>query len=173
MSDLDKEAVLDEFTAEYKKAHGKKPKIEDSNGWYSVDGGKNLRLAQLDEWAQDLKSGKVNAAEEDSGKQDSAKAGKSSTAKKSSSSKTDSKKASDKGTKKASKKTAKKSAKKPAKKSASKATTGKQTKSAPKKGATKKAKTKQHAGNMPAQAWQAHLNQQDGQSRLPRGFKAD
>lgn len=147
MSDLDKEAVLDEFTAEYKKAHGKKPKVEDSNGWYSVDGGKNLRLAQLDEWTQDLKNGKVNAAEEDTGKKDSAKAGKSSTAKK--------------------------SAKKPAKKSASKATTSKQTKSTPKKGATKKAKTKQHAGNTPAQAWQAHLDQQDGQSRLPRGFKAE
>ena len=47
MSKLDKEKVLAEYTEAYQKAHGKKPKIESSNGWYSVDGGKNVRLAQL------------------------------------------------------------------------------------------------------------------------------
>ncbi|MCK7458449.1 hypothetical protein [Idiomarina aminovorans] len=47
MSNLDKEKVLAEYTEAYQKAHGKKPKIESSNGWYSVDGGKNVRLTQL------------------------------------------------------------------------------------------------------------------------------
>lgn len=47
MSNLDKEKVIAEYTEAYQKAHGKKPKIESSNGWYSVDGGKNVRLAQL------------------------------------------------------------------------------------------------------------------------------
>lgn len=54
MSKLDKEKVLAEYTEAYEKAHGKKPKIEASNGWYSVDGGKNVRLAQLDEEAKAL-----------------------------------------------------------------------------------------------------------------------
>lgn len=57
MSKLDKEAVLKDFTEAYKSAHGKAPKVEAANGWYSVDGGKNMRLAQLDEWAQELKGG--------------------------------------------------------------------------------------------------------------------
>lgn len=57
MSKLDKDKVLEEFSAAYKKAHGKAPKVEDANGWYSVDDGKNLRLAQLDEWRQELESG--------------------------------------------------------------------------------------------------------------------
>ncbi|RUO31689.1 hypothetical protein CWE12_01445 [Aliidiomarina sedimenti] len=60
MSNLDKEAVLDEFTAAYKAANGKAPDVEAANGWYSVDGGKNMRLAQLDEWTQELKSGAGN-----------------------------------------------------------------------------------------------------------------
>lgn len=54
MSKLDKETVLAEYEEAYKKAHGKKPKIEASNGWYSVDGGKNVRLAQLAEEAKQL-----------------------------------------------------------------------------------------------------------------------
>ena len=47
MSNLDKDKVIAEYTEAYQKAHGKKPKIESSNGWYSVDGGKNVRLSQL------------------------------------------------------------------------------------------------------------------------------
>ncbi|RUO25605.1 hypothetical protein CWE09_02420 [Aliidiomarina minuta] len=54
MSKLDKEKVIEEFSAAYKKANGKAPKVEDSNGWFSVDDGKNIRLAQLDEWRQEL-----------------------------------------------------------------------------------------------------------------------
>ncbi|MGQ4275778.1 hypothetical protein ACQ5ES_01800 [Pseudidiomarina sp. E22-M8] len=54
MSKLDKDQVIADFTAAYKKAHGKKPTIEASSGWYSVDGGKNMRLAQLAEEAKTL-----------------------------------------------------------------------------------------------------------------------
>lgn len=61
MSKLDKEKVLAEYTEAYKKANGKEPNIEASNGWYSVDGGKNVRLAQLAEDAKSLASGS-NAA---------------------------------------------------------------------------------------------------------------
>lgn len=57
MSKLDKDSVLAEYEAAYKKAHGKAPKIEASNGWYSVDGGKNVRLAQLAEEAKTLAGG--------------------------------------------------------------------------------------------------------------------
>ncbi len=58
MSELDKDQVLEDFETAYKKAHGKAPKVEANNGWYSVDGGKNMRLAQLEEWTQELKSSK-------------------------------------------------------------------------------------------------------------------
>lgn len=68
MSKLDKEKVLAEYTEAYEKAHGKKPKIEASNGWYSVDGGKNVRLAQLDEEAKALAKGKPAKAEKASDK---------------------------------------------------------------------------------------------------------
>ena len=68
MSKLDKEKVLAEYTEAYEKAHGKKPKIEASNGWYSVDGGKNVRLSQLDEEAKALAKGKPAKAEKASDK---------------------------------------------------------------------------------------------------------
>ncbi|MDA6066111.1 hypothetical protein [Idiomarina abyssalis] len=61
MSKLDKEKVLAEYTEAYQKAHGKKPKIESSNGWYSVDGGKNVRLAQLADEAKALGKEKKSA----------------------------------------------------------------------------------------------------------------
>lgn len=54
MSKLDKDQVIADFTAAYEKAHGKKPTIEAKSGWYSVDGGKNMRLAQLAEEADAL-----------------------------------------------------------------------------------------------------------------------
>jgi len=73
MSKLDKEKVLAEYTEAYEKAHGKKPKIEASNGWYSVDGGKNVRLAQLDEDAKALAKGKPAKAEKASDKKAAAK----------------------------------------------------------------------------------------------------
>ncbi|MDN7124203.1 hypothetical protein [Pseudidiomarina terrestris] len=62
MSKLDKDQVLADFTAAYEKAHGKKPTIEASSGWYSVDGGKNMRLAQLAEEAKTLVGGSKPAA---------------------------------------------------------------------------------------------------------------
>jgi len=61
MSKLDKEKVLAEYTEAYQKAHGKKPKIESSNGWYSVDGGKNVRLTQLADEAKALGKEKKSA----------------------------------------------------------------------------------------------------------------
>lgn len=150
MSELDKEAVLDEFTEAYKKAHGKKPKIEVSNGWYSVDDGKNMRLAQLDEWTTELKNGGSKAAKKNTSSTKSAK--------------------SEKSTKSAKKSTTKKSTAKKttAKKSASKAT--KKSASSGKKPAQRK--SEQSAAQTPAQAWLTHLQKQAGSSRLPRGFKA-
>ena len=61
MSKLDKEKVLADYTAAYKKAHGKAPSIEAKSGWYSVNGGKNVRLAQLAEEAESLAAGSVTA----------------------------------------------------------------------------------------------------------------
>lgn len=49
MTTLDKVKVLAEFTSAYKAAFGKAPKIEEKPGWYSVDGSKNMRLAELEQ----------------------------------------------------------------------------------------------------------------------------
>lgn len=54
MSKLDKDTVLDNFTKAYTAANGKAPDIEAKGGWYSVDGGKNMRLAQLVEETEAL-----------------------------------------------------------------------------------------------------------------------
>ena len=56
MANLDKDAVIAAFTEAYKQANGKAPTIESKSGWYSVDGGKNMRLAQLLEVAESLAS---------------------------------------------------------------------------------------------------------------------
>lgn len=142
MSELDKEAVLNEFTEAYKKVHGKKPNIEASNGWYSVDDGKNMRLAQLNDWTAELKSEDAKA-----------KPKKAAPAK------------SEKATKTAKKTPAKQStAKKPTKKSKpAKQSTAKK---------PPQRKSGQTAGESPAQAWLTYLEKQTGSYRLPRGFKA-
>lgn len=49
MSKLDKDQVVAEFTAAYTAAFGKAPQLEQKPGWFSVDGGKNIRLAELAE----------------------------------------------------------------------------------------------------------------------------
>ena len=54
MSKSDKESVLAKFTAAFEAANGKTPTIEAKGGWYSVDGGKNVRLAQLEEMADEM-----------------------------------------------------------------------------------------------------------------------
>ncbi|WP_417439545.1 hypothetical protein [Idiomarina abyssalis] len=69
MSKLDKEKVLAEYTEAYQKAHGKKPKIESSNGWYSVDGGKNVRLTQLADEAKALGKEKKSAPKKSEAKE--------------------------------------------------------------------------------------------------------
>lgn len=62
MSKLDKDQVLADFTAAYEKANGKKPDIAENNGWFSVDGGKNVRLAQLAEQASELTGGQSSGS---------------------------------------------------------------------------------------------------------------
>ncbi|MGB0568091.1 MAG: hypothetical protein ACPGKV_16075, partial [Alteromonas macleodii] len=64
MANLDKDEVVAAFTEAYKKANGKAPSIESKSGWYSVDGGKNVRLAQLQEMTASLASGSSDATSE-------------------------------------------------------------------------------------------------------------
>lgn len=64
MSKLDKTEVLAAFEAAYEAAHGKKPEIETKPGWYSIDGGKNMRLADVAALTEELTSGKAPAVEE-------------------------------------------------------------------------------------------------------------
>ncbi|TMN79765.1 MULTISPECIES: hypothetical protein [unclassified Pseudoalteromonas] len=59
MSKLDKTEVLSAFEAAYEAANGKKPEITTKPGWYSIDGGKNLRLADVAELTKELSSGKA------------------------------------------------------------------------------------------------------------------
>lgn len=54
MSKLDKDQVIEAFTQAYTNANGKAPEIEAKGGWYSVDGGKNIRLAALNEMISEL-----------------------------------------------------------------------------------------------------------------------
>ena len=56
MANLDKDEVLAAFADAYKKANGKAPSIESKSGWYSVDGGKNMRLSQLQDMIATLNS---------------------------------------------------------------------------------------------------------------------
>ena len=64
MANLDKDEVIAAFTEAYEKANGKAPSIESKSGWYSVDGGKNVRLAQLQEMTASLASGSSDATSE-------------------------------------------------------------------------------------------------------------
>ena len=65
MSKLDKDQVLSDFTEAYKKANGKEPQVEAKGGWYSVDGGKNVRLAALVDMTAELSGGAAPAAKEE------------------------------------------------------------------------------------------------------------
>lgn len=145
MSKLDKEQVLADFTAAYKKAHGKAPKVEDNSGWYSIDGGKNVRLAEIAELTAEY-SGKP-AAKKVAVKKDTAKpaAAKKATAKK--------------ADKPAAKKTATKKA--PSKKAPAK-----------KPAATKsKAKSSGSSSGLTAkEQWKQHL-EASNDARLPRGMQ--
>ena len=58
MSKLDKTEVLNAFEAAYEAANGKKPEITTKPGWYSIDGGKNMRLADVAELTEELTLGK-------------------------------------------------------------------------------------------------------------------
>ncbi len=62
MSKLDKDQVVADFTAAYTAAFGKAPQLEQKPGWFSVDGGKNIRLAELAELGASYSSAKPQAA---------------------------------------------------------------------------------------------------------------
>lgn len=62
MSKLDKDQVVADFTAAYKAAFGKAPQLEQKPGWFSVDGGKNIRLAELAELAASYGAAKAKPA---------------------------------------------------------------------------------------------------------------
>ena len=63
MSKLDKDQVLSAFTEAYKNVNGKEPQIEVKSGWYSIDGGKNVRLAAIEEMTAALTGGEVKKEE--------------------------------------------------------------------------------------------------------------
>jgi len=62
MSKLDKDQVVADFTAAYKAAFGKAPQLEQKPGWFSVDGGKNIRLAELAELGASYAAAKAKPA---------------------------------------------------------------------------------------------------------------
>ncbi|CCQ11672.1 hypothetical protein PALB_25730 [Pseudoalteromonas luteoviolacea B = ATCC 29581] len=62
MSKLDKTEVLSAFEAAYEAKNGKKPEIVAKSGWFSVDGGKNMRLADVAALTEELTSGSAPAA---------------------------------------------------------------------------------------------------------------
>ncbi|AOT09498.1 hypothetical protein [Pseudoalteromonas luteoviolacea] len=64
MSKLDKTEVLSAFEAAYEAVNGKKPEITIKPGWYSIDGGKNMRLADVAALTEELTSGSAGASEE-------------------------------------------------------------------------------------------------------------
>lgn len=61
MSKQDKDQILANFTQAYTEAHGKAPTIEAKGGWYSVDGGKNVRITALEEMIEELTGGQATA----------------------------------------------------------------------------------------------------------------
>ena len=63
MSKLDKDQIIAKFTQAYTAVHGKAPEIEAKSGWYSVNGDKNVRLAELETMADAMdKPAKVSTA---------------------------------------------------------------------------------------------------------------
>jgi hypothetical protein len=62
MSKLDKDQTIEQFTLAYTAANGKAPEIEAKGGWYSVDGGKNIRLSAIAEMTAELSGGTAAAS---------------------------------------------------------------------------------------------------------------
>lgn len=81
MSNLDKDQVLADFTAAYTTKFGKEPQIEQKPGWYSVDGGKNMRLAELAELGESYGNNSAKKAVEKTESKPKAKAAKPATKK--------------------------------------------------------------------------------------------
>ena len=68
MSKLDKAQVLEDFDKAYQAANGKQPEVVAKAGWYSVDGGKNMRLADLAALTEELSSGTATEAPKEAAK---------------------------------------------------------------------------------------------------------
>jgi hypothetical protein len=62
MSKLEKTEVLNAFEAAYEAKNGKKPEIVAKAGWFSIDGGKNVRLADIAALTEELTSGSAPKA---------------------------------------------------------------------------------------------------------------
>lgn len=54
MSKLNKEEVIEQFTAAFVAQNGKAPTIEQKGSWFKVEDGKSVRLAELAEMAAEL-----------------------------------------------------------------------------------------------------------------------
>lgn len=81
MTKLDKDQVVADFTAAYTAAFGKAPQLEQKPGWFSVDGGKNIRLAELAELGASYSAARPSAKATAAKKPAAAKAAKVSKAK--------------------------------------------------------------------------------------------
>lgn len=149
MTQLKKEEVLQEFTQAYKQAEGKQPDIAEKNGWYSVNGGKNMRLKNLAAWTEELQGGKSPGAASANGAKTTGKA-----------SQSGNKKGQSATTKSSKTKTSKSSGKKsPAAKGQAAQAAGYRVKS-------------QGKGQTAQELWRERLAEQDGKCRLPRGLQS-
>lgn len=63
MSTSDKEQIIASYTEAYTAKFGKAPTIEAKGGWYSIDGGKNVRLAALADMTSELSSNSQSETE--------------------------------------------------------------------------------------------------------------
>lgn len=57
MATQDKDKIVSEFIEAYTVKNGKAPTVSAKSGWYSVNGGKNVRLAQIEEMTRELSTG--------------------------------------------------------------------------------------------------------------------
>ena len=153
MSELDKDKVLEDFSKAYKASNGKKPTIDANNGWYSVNDGKNMRLAELDAWTKELEKESAKKAPTDTQKKTTKGAQKASTEKVKNKAPKAENKAPKSGPKNATKQSAPQASKPQAStQKSSRAQGGENT-----------------AGLSAKEAWKQYLDNQDGDSTMPRG----
>lgn len=63
MATQDKDKIVSEFIEAYTVKNGKAPTVSAKSGWYSVNGGKNVRLAQIEEMTRELSTGGTDTKE--------------------------------------------------------------------------------------------------------------